>query len=299
MTLRRASLSLIGLIGLTLALMPYGSVWAADGPGGSGSGSLGSSGVGSTAGAPGGSGSISVSYTPPPPNPPPLGSSGYTWTDVGADLNAHCINGQASQGPPVTGANGAGTGESLGPPGLSGYPDLYVLVGPDGETVETSDVCPTKAAPTVPAPPSPPSPGQVWALTPLPVPVFHFNPSTVGLTQLPTLFWLTGVGGQVRATVTIRGYTVTTTARPVDYYWYFGDGGSAESASPGSASVPAATHTYVTKADYTVEVIVGWSGSYTFTGNGVPAETVALGTVDGPTAAAAYGVQEVRAVGTP
>ena len=118
----------------------------------------------------------------------------------------------------------------------------------------------------------------------------------MGLTQLPTWFWLTGVGGQVTVTVTIRGYTVVTTAHPVAYYWYFGDGGSATGDTAGTEAQPSATHTYVTKGGYTVEVIIGWSGQYTFAGNGGPAETVALGTVDGPTAAAAYGVQEVRSV---
>ncbi len=159
------------------------------------------------------------------------------------------------------------------------------------------DVCPNlgnAAAP--PPPPPPPTPAEVWAATPLPTPHFNFNPSTLGLTQLPTWFWLTGVGGPVRATVTIRGYTVVTTAHPIAYYWYFGDGGSATGNSPGTEGQPSATHTFVTKGGYTVEVIIGWSGQYTFAGNGEPAETVALGTVDGATAAVPYGVQEVRSV---
>jgi hypothetical protein len=133
-------------------------------------------------------------------------------------------------------------------------------------------------------------------MTPLPTPQFHFNPGKVGLTQLPTWFWLTGAGGQVSAKVTIRGYQVVTAARPVAYYWRFGDGGSAIGTSEGTEANPSVTHTYVTKGAYTVEVIIGWGGQYTFNGNGVGPETVMLGTVDGPASNAPYAVQEVRSV---
>ena len=118
------------------------------------------------------------------------------------------------------------------------------------------------------------------------------------MTQLATWFWLSGVGGQVTATVTIRGYTVTTTARPVGYSWSFGDGSGATSSSAGTPSAPSVTHTYVTKGRYVVKVVIGWSGHYTFAGNGVGVHTVPLGTVDGPIGTDSYGVQEVRSVGT-
>lgn len=274
--------------------------WAADGPGGSGSGSLGPGGIGAGAGVPGsGNGPAPVSYTPPPPNAPPSTQSGYIWTNLGSDLLMTCTNGQPTAIPPPVGPNGPGTGMSLGPPGAAGFPDLYELVGPTGNVIATKDVCPGAAlAPTPPPPPPPPpTPAEVWAATPLPIPTVNFDPSTLGVTQLPTWFWLSGATGQVTATVTIRGYTVATTAHSVDYYWSFGDGAGATSASPGTQAAPSVTHTYVTKARYTVKVVVGWSGQYTFTGNGVGAQTVPLGTVDGPADTAGYGVQEVRSVG--
>lgn len=273
--------------------------WAADGPGGSGSGSLGPGGIGAGAGAPGGTDAPApVSYTPAPPNAAPSTQSGYVWTNVGSDLLFTCTNGQPTAIPPPVGPNGPGTGMSLGPPGAAGFPNLYELVGPNGNVIATQDVCPGQpAAPAPPPPPPPPTPAEVWAQTPLPTPTVNFDPSTLGLTQLPTWFWLTGVDAQVTATVTIRGYTVVTTAHPADYYWYFGDGAGATSASPGTQAAPSVTHTYVTKARYNVKVIMGWSGQYTFTGNGVAAQTVPLGTVDGPADTAAYGVQEVRSVG--
>lgn len=273
--------------------------WAADGPGGSGSGSLGPGGIGAGAGVPGGgNGPAPVSYTPPPPNAPPSIQSGYVWTNVGSDLLMTCTNGQPTAIPPPVGPNGPGTGMSLGPPGAAGFPDLYELVGPTGNVIATKDVCPaTAAVPAPPPPPPPPTPAEVWAATALPMSTIEFDPSTLGLTQLPTWFWLTGVTGQVTATATIRGYTVITTAHPADYYWYFGDGAGVTGTSAGSQAAPSVTHTYVTKARYTVKVIVGWSGQYTFAGNGVAAQTVQLGTVDGPATAAGYGVQEVRSVG--
>lgn len=272
--------------------------WAADGPGGSGGGSLGPSTIGANADANGGSsGTDPIAYTSSAPNPAPSTYSSYVWVDVGADLLMTCVNGQPVQGNGPPGPNGPGTGQSLGPPGAAGFPDLWELVGPSQAVVATRDVCPGTAAPAVAAPPPPPTPAEVWAATPLPGPHFHFNPSTLGLTQLPTWFWLTGVGGGVDASVAIRGYTVTTTAHPAAYYWTFGDGGSSIGAAPGSEEAPSAVHNYVTKGSYQVAVTVGWVGQFTFAGNGVPPETVQLGTVDGPTSVASYGVQEIRSVG--
>ena len=148
-----------------------------------------------------------------------------------------------------------------------------------------------------PPPPPPPTPAEIWSDTPLPANHIQFSPAALGLTQLPTWIWFTGPDGSVRAKVTIRGYAVTTTASPVAAYWTFGDGSSAKGVVGGTEAHPSVTHTYVNIGHYTVTLIVGWSGRYTFTGNGVPAETVALGTVDGAATAAPYAVQEVRSVG--
>lgn len=293
-----------GVVATAMVLsVVFAPVAFAASPPGDGSGSLGPGGVGAVTGVPGGdaAGPNPVSYTSPTPNPAPSNNSGYTWVLVGSDLLFTCTNGQPTPAK-LVGPNGPGTGMSLGPPNFPGLASLYVLEGPGGVTVPgvpARDVCPTSATPAVipPSPPPPPTPAEVWAQTPLPTPAVNFDPSTLGLTQLPTWFWLTGLGGQVTATVAIRGYTVVTTAHPADYYWYFGDGAAATSASPGSQAAPSVTHTYVTKARYTVKVMIGWSGQYTFTGNGVAAQTVQLGTVDGPADTASYKVQEVRSVG--
>jgi len=272
--------------------------WAAGpggGGGGSGDGSLGPSGVGAGAGAPGGD---QTAYTTPTPDPPPSTQSGYVWLAVQSDLAMICTNGQPTPTPPGAPAPGGPNGPGTGGPIAGGeFATEYQLIGPNGQTVGAPvDVCPG-AAPTPPPPPAPPAPAEVWAATPLPASHIDFNPSGLGLTQLPTWMWFTGPGGSVTARVNIRGYVVTTTAHPVAAYWWFGDGGSAQGPVGGSKSQPSVTHTYVNVGHYTVTLIVAWSGQYTFVGNGVPAETVELGIVDGPATNAPYAVQEVRSVG--
>jgi PKD domain len=297
-------------------LIGTNAAYAATGYGGGSLGSGGVTAVGAVpgdnstpaAGSPAGAGSSTasgVSYTDPPPNPPTAMSSPYTWQLIGSDLLVDC--GPGGQVTPSKFSTAGGTGLSLGPGGAAGLANLYVLMGPSG-VVTTKDVCATPtaasghatlaaAAAPPPPPPPPPTPAEVWSDAPLPVNHIAFNPATLGLTQLPTWIWFTGPNGAIHATVTIRGYTVTTTASPVAAYWTFGDGGSAKGSVGGSEAQPSVTHTYVNIGHYTVTLIVAWSGQFTFAGHGVPAQTVALGTVDGATTAAPYAVQEVRSVG--
>jgi hypothetical protein len=118
----------------------------------------------------------------------------------------------------------------------------------------------------------------------------------VGLTQLQSWFWFTGPTHAVTATADVRGYTVTTTARPLGSFWYFGDGGSSYGAIGGSEADPAVRHTYVNVGHYQLSLYVEWTGQFTFSGYGIT-QTVNLGTVDGPLSGFSYGVQEVRGVG--
>jgi hypothetical protein len=118
----------------------------------------------------------------------------------------------------------------------------------------------------------------------------------LGLTGLASWFWAGNLSGPVTAVSSIRGYTVVTTAHPVAFHWYFGDGTEAEGSGPGTEATPSVTHIYQTKGTYSLELIVAWQGQYTFTGHGIPAQTVQLGTVDGPAATTAYAVQEIRSV---
>lgn len=288
-----------GIVAVALTVLALGpqAAWAAGGPGagGTGAGSIGQSGVAAGAGAPGDSSDGNVtSYTPPPSS-----ESSYTWVIVQSDLNMVCINGTPTPAPPNTqvpsGPNGPGTG---GPVAGPQYATEYQLYGPNGQPVGLPvDECPALPTPAPPPPPAPPAAAEVWAATPLPANHIDFNPTTLGLTQLPTRMWFTGPSGAVTATVNIRGYAVTTTAHPVAADWWFGDGGSGQGPVTGSESQPSVTHTYVNVGHYVVTLVVVWSGQYTFVGNGVPAQTVQLGTVSGPATNVPYAVQEVRSVG--
>jgi len=161
-------------------------------------------------------------------------------------------------------------------------------------------VCPgrqTPGKPSVRVVP-PPSPGVVWAQLALPTPVLHIDPATVGITQLASWFWLTGVGQTLFVTADIDGYSVTTEASPVAYEWQFGDGATATSGMPGTLAGPSATHVYSDKGTYTVRVMIEYSGSYTYSG-AAGTGTVALGDYDDTAASAPYVVQEVRSVLVP
>lgn len=149
-------------------------------------------------------------------------------------------------------------------------------------------------------PPAPPSAAMVWKYVPLPAAQIAASPSSYGVTQLQSWFWLGNDAGGATLTVAtgIDGYRVTLTAHPVDYYWYFGDGTSARSSgsgAPGNAGAASATHTYVQPGTYSAGVIVAWAGDYTFQGYGVT-ETVPLGPVDQPEQILPYKVQQIRSM---
>lgn len=160
--------------------------------------------------------------------------------------------------------------------------------------------CPTPAAP-VPPPPPPPSPQQVVEQVAFPQPALALDPAGIGVAQLPTWFWLRNDGaGDVFTVgpVGVGGYTVLLTARPVAYYWSFGDGSTAVSRTaggPGSAASASVVHTYRRKGVYTVGVSVAWAGSYTFAGHGLR-QTASLGPVRQGEAYRSYTVQEIRSV---
>lgn len=155
-------------------------------------------------------------------------------------------------------------------------------------------VCPGPTATTQPPPPPPPpGPVEVWAEVPLPSAAIAFDPEYVGLTQLPTFFWAQGVGQVVKVNAEIAGYSITAEASPISYVWNFGDGTSATSASPGSSSGPAATHTYTEAGTYNVSVSVEYSGTFVYAGAGGTG-TEPLGDYYSRPVTVAYIVQQVR-----
>jgi PKD domain len=171
--------------------------------------------------------------------------------------------------------------------------------GPNGKPIgNPTVVCPQPAPKPAAPPPPPPTPAEVWASVPLPTPAMGINPAAVGITQLPSWFWVTGANGPVTVTVIIDGYTVTTTATPVAYQWNFGDGSSSTGVGPGDETNPSVTHTYHYKGTYIVTLSIEYAGTFSYAGFG-SIGTEALGDYEQPGLSAPYVVQEVRSVLTP
>lgn len=186
---------------------------------------------------------------------------------------------------------------------LGGYePYLQRIVFPNGKVppqTEETFCPPPPAAETTTAPPPPPTSAQVLKTVPLPKLTLRFDPSTEGLTQLPTWFWVPNMDTNFEVgPVGVDGYAVTVSLHPVSYHWTFGDGASANSTKPGSganAEAASVVHTYHETGTYRVGLTVSWAGSYTFTGNGA-AQTTSLGPVQQAEVYRNYVVQQVRSV---
>jgi len=253
----------------------------AGGLGGNGGGCGGLGSLGPSIGA-----GIGCAGAPPAPPPPQQshpaksvgGSTGYTWEP------AHNIWGLVSC-PSSSGPN---------------MPSALQLYGPSGQPIGNPVVvCPQqgKPAPNAPPPP-PPTSAVVWTAIPLPAPAFDVDPARVGITQLPSWFWVTGAGQAVTVNVNINGYSVTTTATPVAYQWDFGDGADATSYSAGNAASPSITHTYHYKGTYVVTVSIVYGGTFSYAGPG-GSGTAGLGQYEQPGVFKPYVVQEVRSVLVP
>ena len=242
---------------------------------GTGCGGFGS--VGPVVGATAGCGGSPSQPTPTQPEDPKPDTSGSGYTYKPADNDWGYITCPNPTGPDM-------------PQALQEY-------GPNGQPIGTPIVvCPSQTIPkpNVPPPP-PPRPAEVWAHVSLPSPALAINPATVGITQLPSWFWVTGVRGPVTVTATIDGYSVTTTATPVAYQWNFGDGSTDTSQTPGSEFDPSVTHTYDYKGTYIVSLLVDYTGTFSYAGPGGTG-TESLGNYLEPGTSIPYVVQEVRSV---
>jgi PKD repeat protein len=119
-----------------------------------------------------------------------------------------------------------------------------------------------------------------------------------GLTGLPSGLWATVNNAPVpsiTASVTIRGYTVAVTARPVHYRWDMGDGDLVVGSSSGTMQAPSVMYTYQTKGTYTVILTVTWAGTYSFSGFG-QATTATLPEVAQAPQQVPWSVQEIVSV---
>jgi hypothetical protein len=276
--MRGKVIATIGLITLASMVAPHEATAGGLGGNGGGCGGFGSLGtaVGAGVGCYGGAGATQVA--PQRAAGPASAQSGDTWRPADNDWGyASCPN-------PV-GPNIPAALQEYGPNGKPiGNP--IVVCPPNGEAAA--------AAP----PPPPPTPAEVWTQVPLPGAALSVNPARVGLTQLPSWFWVTGAGFPVTVTVIVGGYSVTTTATPVAFQWSFGDGATATSNSAGSPGDPSITHTYHFKGTYIVNLSIAYTGTYFYSGPGGTG-TAALGEYVQPAVSSPYVVQEVRSVLVP
>ncbi len=106
----------------------------------------------------------------------------------------------------------------------------------------------------------PPSPADIWPEVVLPRSSVHASPPGTrvwpGIVRLTSHFWPEPVA-PVQATVTVHGYEVSVTARPIAYAWEFGNGATHVDTAPATADAPAQTQ-YRTRRDYDVVLSVVW-----------------------------------------
>jgi len=156
-------------------------------------------------------------------------------------------------------------------------------------------VCPgpgTTLTTAPPAPAPPPGPDAVWAVATLPRLGLGMDPASVGITQVPTWFWATGVPRTLELSLNLGGYALEVTIKLLGLEWSFGDGSGAQSLTGGGPTDPAVVHTYGFKGTYGVQVTAEYQGSYAYQGPAGSGE-VGLGVyADGP-GSSSYVVQEV------
>jgi hypothetical protein len=127
-----------------------------------------------------------------------------------------------------------------------------------------------------------------------PAPELQLAPARIGLTGLPSYFWLGNDPQPISATASVRGVTVTATATPTHFVWSFGDGNERTTTKPGRPwtkhSPGSIEHTYETEGVYEVGATIVWSASWSLNG-GAPQSLGTFTTSD----AADYPVREVIA----
>jgi hypothetical protein len=123
-----------------------------------------------------------------------------------------------------------------------------------------------------PRKPPPPSPEELArqaadrAISLAPKPKLRVAPRSVGLTGLPSYFWLAQRPRAITASAGVPGLTVTAQARPRQFVWDFGDGRDKVTTRsgrrwrkrrPGNIG-----HTYETRGRYRTRVEVIWEARW-------------------------------------
>lgn len=163
--------------------------------------------------------------------------------------------------------------------------DTHVCVAfPDPNDRSGPPPAPTRAeAPTI---------GEVWRAVGLARPVVGVNPVSRGVTGLTTELW-SGGAQTARVAATVNGFTVTGTARVVEYR-FATDEGYLGASGPGSETKPAARYDFATKGAHTLSVSSVWRATVTMTGPGITVPIPVDIDVAVLTATVDYPVAEVR-----
>jgi hypothetical protein len=235
-----------------------------------GAGTVNGGGVGVNGGVPGGTPVSAGSSGGGSGNGSGGSASSCQWTLVGHQTGG---NGVDPQGNVLPGAAGGTSGETPTSPGTPVSQDAvgtwYLMTCPGQPPV--SVFAPNGAGGPPPPPPPPPSPAEVVAATPFPAETIHHSPCYLGLTGLQGDMWATVSNGAVppvTASTNIRGYTVTSSAHPVQYRWAMGNGDAVVGTASGTRDNPSASYTYQQTGEFTVTLTVSWAGTFTFSGYG-------------------------------
>jgi hypothetical protein len=107
------------------------------------------------------------------------------------------------------------------------------------------------------------------------------EPGPTTLVNFETGFFTDASRPYALPAVTILGHRVLVTARPTGWEWFFGDGRSARTSSPGKRGTVQVGHTYRDTGAVAPYVVVTWAGTFTVDG-GRPRAVVGTARTTGP-----------------
>jgi hypothetical protein len=102
---------------------------------------------------------------------------------------------------------------------------------------------------------------------PLPHAEVQVAPAPTSLVNVPTAFYAGGAQSFSRTVTPVAGISVTVTAKPTSWTWYWGDGQSSTFDNPGVPNRPVVSHVYGQARDVQAHVDVSWQGSFTIAGS--------------------------------
>jgi hypothetical protein len=145
-----------------------------------------------------------------------------------------------------------------------------------GERTVLSSRCPRPGSGRGPI--EPPRDEEVLRHVPFGEQPVGVNPRVRGLTGMQTWLWYAGSTAPRSVALSLNGFAVTASVRPVAYRFIVTgpERATYRSSRPGSESHPAATHVFGRRGLATLAVEVDWRGSYTFVRPDGVAETVPL-----------------------